>query len=287
MKTVMAGQPISPLRKAVAALELWRLFRTKVFANPENEINYHRTGAGVFVAQTGKPVAGAHVLEIGCGQTAALTALWLADGADAWGIDVEVPTLRMGPRRFLSVIRANGVERALKSFVRHLFFDREFHVQLSRRYGKPMPPAGLQRRLRIMSATRMEFPDDSFDFVFSRNVFEHIDDVPAALAEVNRFLKPDGVAWISLHLFPSLTGGHHLEWLTGDLDVKRAVPPWDHFAQQPLPAQRLPEPAPTGRLPAPLRRPSQRRRRGAHAGIAGSADSRARARAGGERLRYR
>ncbi|MEO0094108.1 MAG: methyltransferase domain-containing protein, partial [candidate division WOR-3 bacterium] len=68
-----------------------------------------------------------------------------------------------------------------------------------------------------------------FDFVFSRAVFEHINDVPAAVKEVNRVLSLNGIAVISIHLFPSLSGGHHLEWARPDQSPSTKVPPWDHL----------------------------------------------------------
>lgn len=59
------------------------------------------------------------------------------------------------------------------------------------------------------SATCMPFPEQSFDTVFSHTVFEHIGDVPAALSEVRRVLKPHGFALLSYNYFHH-RGGHHL-----------------------------------------------------------------------------
>jgi len=44
------------------------------------------------------------------------------------------------------------------------------------------------------------FEDDTFDFVFSNQVLEHVQDYSAALEEIRRILKPEG---IGLHVFPS------------------------------------------------------------------------------------
>jgi SAM-dependent methyltransferase len=46
---------------------------------------------------------------------------------------------------------------------------------------------------------RIPFDDQSFDFVFSVTVFEHVRDYDGALAEIRRVLKPGGVA---VHVFP-------------------------------------------------------------------------------------
>jgi SAM-dependent methyltransferase len=47
---------------------------------------------------------------------------------------------------------------------------------------------------------RLPFSSDSFDFVVSDQVFEHVQDYGTALSEIRRVLKPAGV---SLHFFPS------------------------------------------------------------------------------------
>jgi SAM-dependent methyltransferase len=45
---------------------------------------------------------------------------------------------------------------------------------------------------RIADAGRIPYPDDSFDVVFSANVFEHLTEPVEVLAEVARVLKPGG-----------------------------------------------------------------------------------------------
>ena len=49
-------------------------------------------------------------------------------------------------------------------------------------------------------AYRIPFADNNFDFVFSDQVMEHVQDHALALAEIRRVLRPGG---ISLHIFPS------------------------------------------------------------------------------------
>ena len=48
-----------------------------------------------------------------------------------------------------------------------------------------------------MDATRLLFPDASFDLVFSFNVFEHLPDPSATFSEIVRVLRPGGLAYIS------------------------------------------------------------------------------------------
>lgn len=55
--------------------------------------------------------------------------------------------------------------------------------------------------LRLIEAApyRIPFDDASFDVVVSNQVFEHVQDYPTAIDEIDRVLKPGGV---SLHVFP-------------------------------------------------------------------------------------
>jgi len=50
------------------------------------------------------------------------------------------------------------------------------------------------------SPYKIPFDDNTFDFIFSNQVLEHVQDYSAALEEMKRVLKPGG---ISLHVFPS------------------------------------------------------------------------------------
>ncbi|MBX3616255.1 class I SAM-dependent methyltransferase [Nitrosomonas sp.] len=54
------------------------------------------------------------------------------------------------------------------------------------------PRAALLADLRQGDATKMEFANESFDFVYSFHALEHIPDYRAALAEIHRVLCPGG-----------------------------------------------------------------------------------------------
>jgi len=162
------------------------------------------------------------------------TALFAADGAQVTGIDVEIPTYHLNPPLFFHVWQENGFERAFKSLVRHLLFDRGYRRKLAKLYPQPVPYARLDTRL--MSASQIAFPDETFDFIYSIWVFEHIEDVPAAVREVNRVLKPSGAAAVFIHLFPSLSGGHNLAWLAPGEHQPRYIPAWDHLLDNRYPA---------------------------------------------------
>jgi len=233
MKTVMCKKKVPLRSKIESALFLYRAYANRSFSDVKRTIWHHQRLLGYLNKYVGIPVEKTRILEIGCGQTARQVALFHADGASIVGIDIEVPTYIMNLSVFLKVVRLNGIERALKSLARHILFDKKFFTELSKEYGEPVTFNDLD--VRIMDATNMIFESDSFDFVFSNMVFQHIDNVEGAVKEVNRMLKPTGIAAVSIHLFPSISGGICHEWLNPDQSPSKNVPPWDHLRENRYP----------------------------------------------------
>jgi SAM-dependent methyltransferase len=67
-------------------------------------------------------------------------------------------------------------------------------------YGTDIELANETDRLRLIKRPyRLPFDDDSFDFVVSTQVLEHVDDHDSAFREIARVLAPGGA---TLHLFP-------------------------------------------------------------------------------------
>jgi SAM-dependent methyltransferase len=80
-----------------------------------------------------------------------------------------------------------------------------------------------------MEVTDLEVATSSIDLVHSNATWEHLADVAAANGEVARVLKPGGLAYIEIHLFPSLSGGHDLPWIVpGRLELQGHLP-WRHL----------------------------------------------------------
>jgi SAM-dependent methyltransferase len=214
-------------------LEILRLYRASNLENADSQLIFHKRLTEIIETAFGPDPKPLRLLEIGCGQRASQTILFAADGFDAIGIDLEIPTFRITPRIFFRIVRWNGWERAFKSCCRHWLFDGDFFRRLTSRYGRPLDLDRVE--VRIMNAARLEFPDDHFDFIYSSLVFEHIADVPAAVREVNRVLSPQGLVWINVHLFPSLSGGHHPDWTQSRHPADIRVPPWDHLRDNQYP----------------------------------------------------
>ncbi|MGW4488083.1 methyltransferase domain-containing protein [Amycolatopsis sp. NPDC004368] len=80
-------------------------------------------------------------------------------------------------------------------------------------------------------AIALPHPDDSFDAAVSTQVYEYVPDVPAALAELRRVLRPGGRVLILD------TDADSLVWHTGDRELhRRVLAAWDeHLAHPRLP----------------------------------------------------
>jgi len=64
------------------------------------------------------------------------------------------------------------------------------------------------------SAEALPFKDDSFDFVYSVAVLEHVRNVELAMKESIRVLKPGGLLWANIPNYNSLYEGHYdILWL--------------------------------------------------------------------------
>jgi len=222
----MSGQNIPLLHRIWSSWKIFYAYRTGIFGNVDEIIASHHELSKVARQYIKTDIKDLRILDIGCGQQALQAALFAIDGADVTAIDMEVFTGKMDIKTFINVIRTNGFERGIKSLFRHLFFDMKIISVLSSKYGKDI--SFDQLTLLTMDATALQFPENSFDFIYSLWTFEHIQDVSAVIHEINRVLNPSGIASISIHLFPSLSGGHHLEWIYPDHLSLRKVPPWDH-----------------------------------------------------------
>lgn len=59
--------------------------------------------------------------------------------------------------------------------------------------------ADLRGRFLVSDAEDLDFPDASFDLVYSHGVLHHTPDIRAAISEIHRVLKPEGQAMVMLY----------------------------------------------------------------------------------------
>jgi len=81
-------------------------------------------------------------------------------------------------------------------------------------------------------ARSLPFPDNSFDVIVSISVFEHVQNLDVALAEMYRVLRPGGYLFAEFGPIWSSVWGHHLWFYHGD-DVRdwrnTPLPPYAHL----------------------------------------------------------
>jgi SAM-dependent methyltransferase len=236
---VMAGQGLPFGHVIRDALRIYRKHRRHTRTEAARYYQRYLALTELLMRHTGARPAGARVM--GCGQRAAIPLLFAANGADATAIDVEAPTYDMNVRTFSRVWRANGAERALKSAVRNLVFDRRFFRELVRVSAvglSPFPPI----HVHTGDAAELRLPSDHYHLVFSFEVLEHVANIEAVVRNLNDWLHPDGVAHVVVHLFPSLSGGHCMDWNLAfdpgppEYTTPLRIPPWDHLLETRYPA---------------------------------------------------
>jgi len=103
---------------------------------------------------------GLKVLEIGCG-LGTDGAQFAKAGADYTGVDLTNAAIELARKRF------------------ELF--------------------GLTGKFQVADAENLDFPDESFDVVYSHGVLHHTPDIDAAVQEIRRVLKPGGRAIVMLY----------------------------------------------------------------------------------------
>ena len=183
--------------------------------------------------QHGKDPRALRVLDVGCGKSYWLTLLLHSYGAQVTGIDSEYVRAGMRPAKYMAILRQNGVDRALRTLAWDLLFARSYYRELARRCPFPLKFDGVHTR--VAPDGRMRFPRGNFDLVVSHEVFEHIKDVDAIARDMRDILAPDGLTYIYVHNYASISGGHHIAWKFPDTEPSQVVPPWDHLREKRFP----------------------------------------------------
>lgn len=180
---------------------MYRLHSRGVAERVSASLEYLREVEELTISRYAFPIRDRRVLDVGSGQRLIQLA-YFSRANEAVGIDLEVIAQGFDPRAYVRMLRLNGLRRTAKTLARKsLQLDARYRSEVRRQLG-------LHPRLSVlqMDASRMAFPDASFDFVFSYSVFHSLPDPAQALREVARVLRPGGVAYISFQLYTSATG---------------------------------------------------------------------------------
>jgi hypothetical protein len=99
------------------------------------------------------------------------------------------------------------------------------------RFGKRLVCRGID--IRVASAESIGAWTDVFDLIYSYDVFEHLppEVLTLTVSGMMQRLSREGCCLIRLNPFPSITGGHLIEWYAGTLKnpQPRESAPWDHL----------------------------------------------------------
>jgi Methyltransferase domain len=187
---------------------------------------------------TGQSLRDARVFEVGFGARPYRQMILQSMGVDTSAVDAEVPVLRGHPAEFYAMFRRNGAERAAKSLLRHVLFDRrERRVLRSAIRERGLSPRLDAEMLFVSDAGDLQVAPASFDLVFSEDVFEHIEraTLEHLVPRLAEWLRPSGLALIRPNIFTGIVGGHLIEWsraaMKGDR-VQRNSEPWEHLRKR-------------------------------------------------------
>lgn len=184
--------------------------------------------------QLGYDLKGLRVLDVGCGKSFWLTLLLHSYGAHVTGIDTEVVEPGFNIKKYIKILKRNGIERVLRTLYWDIFYASPYYRELEKLVDFPLKFKTVDTR--NISITDIDFPDSTFDLVVSYEVFEHIPDVVSAIERLYKLMKHDGITYLCIHNYASISGGHHIAWKYPDTEPSMVVPPWDHLRQNIYPS---------------------------------------------------
>jgi SAM-dependent methyltransferase len=180
----------------------------------------------------GRPITNLKMLEIGPGQQLVQLS-YFGRHNEIVGIDFDSVPQGMNIATYAQMFSENGWLRTSKTIARKVVgIDSLVRSETLRQLDIEAMP---RCKVLKMDAAKMAFPDESFDAVISRAVFEHLSDPAAVASEIRRVLKPGGAVFVNLHLYTSDSGCHDTRIFLGD---RGKLPFWSHLREEHMKAVR-------------------------------------------------
>ena len=209
-------------------IDLYNYHKKHCVENATSKIEYFRRFKSRCLKLLNKPMTKLKVLDVGCGKTYPFSYLFHLEGSQVTSLDTQYITT--GINKYVKMLYHDEIKVSLKSLVRDILFTPTERKIL--KAGAEASNKTSNITFICSSAKEIPFPNNSFDVVFSVCAFEHIPNVEKAISECARVVTPEGLIYISYHLFTSISGGHHTRWFYPDSDPPSDIPPWFHLRGQ-------------------------------------------------------
>ena len=179
------------------------------------------------LSELGVKVSTKKVLDIACGGVYPYSFLYHCTGVDIIGSDLlKLRNRDIEFKILLNKLRSNNILIELRHIAIDVFIWIIYYRIMSNYVNINKYVSGT--KLVTTDANSMGFKSESFDLVVSFASFEHFLDVPKVTAELFRVLKPGGYAYLNIHLWTSLSGGHEKEFWDGGIPKWLKIP-WNHL----------------------------------------------------------
>lgn len=187
-------------------------FECKLAAARDHVAYYHKYGT--------TPTSSAKALELGTGWYPIVPAMLFLAGFERT-VSVDIRDWLTRDRQLIALQKILDYHDSgrLASYLPNIEADRLAVLRDTCAAPEQLTRGEINERIRldtrVMDATRLTFPDDTFDFVCSNNTFEHVypDVLASILAEFKRVVKPTGV----MSHFVDLTD--HFAHLDASIDI--------------------------------------------------------------------
>ena len=197
-----------------------------------HDAEIYRAFTDTITRLSSKSLRDLRILDLGCGSNAPMTVLLHAAGCRVTGVDAYLGYrwgLGISPEPVPRRTRRSGARsKTLRKLAGEFAYDRVYFRSSLSRHGTRTDGVAVWICSRWTSK-HPTLPASSFDAVHSNATWEHIADVRAANRAVAAALVPGGLAYIEIHLFPSLSGGHDLPWIVPGRTLLGDVRPWQHL----------------------------------------------------------
>jgi glycosyltransferase involved in cell wall biosynthesis len=218
--------PLPKFIKTKQLITLYRYHREHTIDNAEAAITgYSKFQTRVIEPFFRPPAKYISILDVGCGKFYPFSRLAGAHGHIVTALDTQY--IAPGIWKYLAVFHYDGMHVAVKSLFRDIFFLARFKKKLSSAVQQSIENPKIA--FILASAENIPFPDNHFDVIFSHDTFEHITNIEKAISECARVVKPNGIIYISVNPYTSISGSHHPKWFSPDSNPPEDIPPWFHL----------------------------------------------------------